>query len=60
MKTDAEELRLDGREMFIYFPRGLGPNEVARGATREDSRIDRHGAKLEHRPEVARHRRTNG
>ena len=24
MKTDPEELRLDGREMFIYFPLGMG------------------------------------
>jgi uncharacterized protein (DUF1697 family) len=28
MKTDPEELRLDGREMFIYFPLGMGRSKL--------------------------------
>jgi len=28
MKTNPEELRLDGREMFIYFPLGMGRTKL--------------------------------
>jgi uncharacterized protein (DUF1697 family) len=29
IKTDPEELRLDGREMYIYFPDGMGRSKVS-------------------------------
>ena len=29
IKADAEELRLDGRELYIYFPTGIGRSKVS-------------------------------
>ncbi len=29
IKADAEELRLDGRELYIYFPNGMGRSRVS-------------------------------
>jgi uncharacterized protein (DUF1697 family) len=29
VKTDPEELRIDGRELFIYFPNGMGRSKLS-------------------------------
>jgi len=32
VKVDGEELRLDGRELYIYFPNGIGRSKVSTSA----------------------------
>ncbi len=32
MKCDAEELRVEGRELYIYFPNGMGRSKLSGAA----------------------------
>lgn len=39
LKTDPEELRIDGRELFIYFPIGIGRSKLPWAAIEKALRI---------------------
>jgi len=52
IKADPEEVRIDGRELYIYFPNGRdAPSFRCRPSLR---RSVRDGKKLEHSSQVAR------
>lgn len=43
LKTDPEELRMDGRELFIYFPEGMGRSKLSLGPVTGKAKIPETG-----------------
>jgi uncharacterized protein (DUF1697 family) len=54
IKTDPQELRIHGREAYVYFPNGMARPKMRWPPHRENSEDIRNGPKLEHRHKAAR------
>jgi len=47
MKCDPEELRIEGRELYIYFPNGAGRSKLSLAKLEKTLKTPRNGEKLE-------------